>query len=560
VPEVQSSGRAARRDRRRDKGFTLVETMAALGVLAVIATAAAAMLIHSLGVTASDRQRVRAASLAAQEVERIRGLMQTDPSAIIHDTARTVATVSPTQFTVTSDVPVSPTSYHLVDTGEWSSADSYTSLKLTVTATWINMGGVKPVVNSSILTINGTGGNGSGGSTAVTVTPVSVTPDPVVTISPTCDLRRSTIGLSVNSQASVLGVPFYTPLASGTVIAVPATGNPCTTTIPLTLQSGVATGTLPYGNWTLTASMNNLAGNANSTSVSVNSGATNAGFLNIVDTSSCANTGLVALTVQSKNLIDLVTNLLSSGTVTATRAATSTCAATTTTFPISLGLGGGNLSYGDWTFTYGNSSAVATINSGISLPIVLTSTTSSVCPTTTGTVNVSANSAVTVPAGTASVAWGSGGVTGTVVATPAGGNPCTGPITLTYASNKFSGSLPYGTWTLTGTLADGATGTSTVNMNAASVPATLAVTDNCGGSRTISVNYQSLLGNLLGSTVTATRATSASCSTPVTTQFTTLLLNLFSGPIAYGNWTFNASNGLSASTTINSTTNSVTLK
>jgi prepilin-type N-terminal cleavage/methylation domain-containing protein len=533
---VQSSGRAAKRG-RRDRGFTLVESMVAMGVLAVIATAAAAMLIHALGVTGSDRQRVRAASVAAQEVERIRGLMQSNPSAITTDAARTVATISPTLFTVTSDVANGGTSYHLVDSGEWSSAEAYKSLRLTVTATWNDMGAVKPVVNSSILTINGAGGNGSGGSVAVSVTPVPVSPDPVVTISPTCDLRRSTIGFSVNSQASVLGVPMLTPLASGTVVAVPASGNPCTTTIPLTLQSGIVTGTLPYGNWTITASMNNLAGNSNSMSLAVNAGATNGGFLNIVDTSSCANTGLVALTVQSKNLIDLVTNLLSTGTVTATRAAASTCAGTSTTFPISLGLGGGNLSYGTWTFTYGNASATATISSGLSLPVVLTATTSTTCPTSMGVANVSANSAVAVPSGTASVAWGSG-ITGTVLATPATGNPCTGSVPLTYASNKYSGSLPYGTWVLTGTLPDGASGTSSVTVNAASVPATLAVIDNCGGAPTVGFKVQKGLLGIVAANITATRTATATCSTPVTTTFTSLVGGLLNAPIAYGQWNF----------------------
>jgi hypothetical protein len=511
--------------------------MVALGVLAVIATAAAAMLIHALGVTGNDRQRVRAASVAAQEVERIRGLMQSNPSAIVNDTTRTVGTISATQFTITSDVANGGTSYHLVDSGEWSSPSAYKSLKLTVTATWTNMGAIKPVVNSSILTINGTGGNGSGGSPAVSVTSVPVSPDPVVVISPTCDLRRSTIGFSVNSQATVLGAPMLTPLAAGTVVAVPANGNPCTTTIPLTLQSGIVTGTLPYGNWTITASMNNLAGNSNSMSLAVNSPATNGGFLNIVDTSSCANTGVVALTVQSKNLIDLVTNLLSSGTVTATRAATSTCAAASTGFPISLGLGGGNLSYGTWTFSYGNASATVTVNSGVSVPVTLTATTSTTCPTTTGVTNVSANSAVAVPSGTASVAWGSG-VTGTVVATPAAGNPCTGSIPLTYAAGKYSGSLPYGTWVLTGTLPDGASGTSSVTLNAASVPATLAVTDNCGGAPTVGFKVQKGLLGIVAANITATRTATATCSTPVTTTFTSLAGGLLNAPIAYGQWNF----------------------
>ena len=76
MPAVQLPGRS--RD-RRDQGFTLMETVVAIAVFAVIASAALAMLIHALGTQGDDRQRVPAASLAAQEIERVRGLMQTTP-------------------------------------------------------------------------------------------------------------------------------------------------------------------------------------------------------------------------------------------------------------------------------------------------------------------------------------------------------------------------------------------------------------------------------------------------------------------------------------------------
>src|SRR5206468_27786 len=124
--------------------------------------------------------------------------------------------------------------------------------------------------------------------------------------------------------------------------------NPCTANIPMTLVNGVATGTLPYGKWTITGSLDNLAGDHASESVNVAGATVTADTLLIPDTSSCANTGLVGLTVQSQNIFTHLQTLLSTGTVRATRAPTSTCAAATVDFSLLAGLAAGNLSYGDW--------------------------------------------------------------------------------------------------------------------------------------------------------------------------------------------------------------------
>jgi prepilin-type N-terminal cleavage/methylation domain-containing protein len=535
---VVQSGRRVERD-RRDRGFTLVETMAAMGVLAVIATAAAAMLIHALGVTTSDRQRVRAASAAAQEVERIRGLMQSNPSAIVNDAARTVATVSPTQFTVTSDPMVSGTSYHLVDTGEWSSADSYKSLKLTVTATWTNMGAVQPVVNSSILTINGTGGNGSGGSSAGGVTVTPVTPDPVVTLAPTCSLNRGTALVGVNSTVNVpaglKSVPWSSTFA-GTVVASPMAGNPCTTTIPLTNNNGVFSYSLPYGGWNLTATLPD--GAIGTSSVTVAAATATATPSTILVSDNCGGTKSVQFTVQTQNsLLSWLLQTVLGATITGTRATNATCSTPvdTTTFSTDLvsGLLNGTIAYGPWTFTAptssGTAGAVQTV-SGSTNAITLTANYSS-CPT--GPVKVTLNTLTTLGNSL-------NGYTGTVTATPGTSNCSTAPVSISLSNGSATKTLSYGDWTF-------AAGTSskvaTVNSSTQQTVAMNNIVDNCGGTATVTVSLTDPSNPLIQSyNVRATRAAD-SCGGATVQDFgfakvLGIPLGAISNNLAPGVWTF----------------------
>lgn len=514
---VQSSGRRARRE-RRDRGFTLVESMVAMGILAVIATAAAAMLIHALGVTAADRQRVRAASVSAQEVERVRGLMQSNPSGITADTTRTISAVSPTLFTITSDVADSGTSYHLVDSGEWSSADAFESLKLTVTATWQDMGGTKPVVNSSILSINGTGGNGSGGSSAGSVTVTPVTPDPIVTISPTCSLSRGTALVTVNSTANVPAgyatVP-WTSTFAGTVTASPASGNPCTSTIPLTNNSGVFSYSLPYGPWNLTAILPD--GAIGTSYVTVGSSTATAPAITVLD--NCGGTKTVQFKVQTQNtLLSWLLNTVLGATITGARQATSTCSTpiATTTFSTDVlsGLLNGSIAYGSWSFTSPTSSGTAGASSviGSGTNNVTLTANYSTCPS--GPVQVTLNTSTTTNPTTLV------GYTGTVTATP-GSSTCGGTTQqLAMVNGAVSTSLPYGDWTFA---AGPSSTTATINSAGQLAVPLPAVSYNCSVSRTVTIPFSDL-SSLLGSyTVRATLKNGCTGTSPKDTTFTSLL-------------------------------------
>lgn len=525
-----------------------MEIIVAMAVLTTLAMAAGSMLIGSLNTTSQDRQRVRAANVAAQEIELVRGQMQVNPAAI--------------GLSLVKDPVVSGTTYHVVRAGAWQAAGSYSALNLTVTVTWPDMRGVKPVVNSSVLTASGTGGDGSGGI-VVTVSPApTVGLDPLITISPSCALNMSAVTLNVNTQASVLGVPTLTALAAGTLIASPASGNPCAI-VSLPIVAGVAVGTLPYGSWNLSATT--AAGTATA-ALTVNAAVTSPVTLNILDTRSCANTGLVTLTVQTKNLLTLVTSLLSSGTVTATRVATATCAQTTQTFNVVAGLATGNLSYGDWTFTSGSASATATIGSPVTLAVNLTLDDSS-CPSIAGPVTLTANTKTTVLGITTTAPL----ATGTITATRTGPSACS---SLTQPFNVTAGvatdTLPYGNWTFAvttpsgGSSATGSWPTAIVNSTAA-ISATVSLAGSCPSTTTpVTVNAKYRYTNLpvVVGTVRATLAGNGACQPATSVTALTLVTGTATFNLVPGTWTFSvdgSSTFSSAPTTVTGPTGATTV-
>jgi hypothetical protein len=360
----------------------------------------------------------------------------------------------------------------------------------------------------------------------------------------------------VDSRFTVLGIPTLAPVAAGTVYAAPAPGNPCTANIPMTLVNGVATGTLPYGSWTITGSLNNLAGDHASESVNVAGATMTADALIIPDTSSCANTGLVALTVQSKNIYSLLTNLLSVGTVRATRAPTSTCAAATVDFTVAAGLAGGNLSYGDWTFTTVNNgqtaTATATISSPVTVPVTLT-----VDDLTTTCQN---NGSVALTVNTKNIFTQISTLlsAGTVTATRTATSSCASTTaSIPIVAGLGAATLSYGDWTFSTTVnGQTATGTATIST-ALPTPVTLTVTDtstSCGSNGLVAFTVQStntnsgLLSLLNAGTIVATRAATASC--PALTQNVSYVAGVALATLSYGDWTFVTSNGTSTVTAV----------
>ena len=98
-----------------DEGFSLVEAVVAVFVLAVVAVSTATLLVNVLGVTKGNQQRVEAANLANKLIEDVRGMRALD----IPDGADSA--VPPT-------VTVGSTTYTVLRTANYVSSDAPTSL------------------------------------------------------------------------------------------------------------------------------------------------------------------------------------------------------------------------------------------------------------------------------------------------------------------------------------------------------------------------------------------------------------------------------------------------
>lgn len=381
-----------------------MEIVVAMGVLVVIAAAAGTMLIQSLGETGGDRMRVRAANLAAQEIERVRAELQTAPAAIDTD--------------LTTHPAVGGTTFTVVRKGEWQDSDpadavaELDALNITVTVTWPRMGGIQPVVSSSVLT-----STVDNLDEAVDIeAPPTVAPDPVITEPTEClpDLSPlATVGIGVSTKFTVDDVTALVDLEVGTVTANRLASGACEAmmkTFPVV--AGIAVGSLPYGDWTFTVTTPATATSVTGSwpTVSLQSGVTTPVNLQVLGTCS-AGSGLAALTVNSQTtLAGLTVSLpLVTGTVTATRAADGPCLpAKTVTIPITAGVGVATLPYGDWTFSVSSPATSASVTGSwptktissaleVSVPINIVGS----CPTTTSlvTVNVDDASSILPPTG-----------------------------------------------------------------------------------------------------------------------------------------------------------------
>jgi len=440
----------------------MVEVVAAMAVLAVLLTVAAGGIVRSFGVTGSDRQRVRAASVATQEVERVRGLMQTNPAAITAiaqpsglqaDGIHTVTNLTTTAFTVTSTPAVGGAVFDVVDSGAWQSPSSYNALNMTVTITWPNMQGIKPVVNSAVLTAQGANGDGKGGQivTVASAPPSAVMP--VATLSPTCSDRVTAAAITVSSTVSTptgLASIAWDGTTAGTVIASSTGSNPCVNaTVPLSYSNGafhrlVALRELGHhgpAHRRLTDERERRrerggyhrdpargGGQLRRHPVGQLPGADAELTLGLAD-----QPGLGA-------------------TVTGTRATNATCSIpVTTTFSTSgvTGLLNGPIAYGSWTFTSptsaGTATATATVASGLSSVTLTASDTS--CPNITAPLSLAVKQSATVYGVTSTANVPSGTITAARAANGACG-ATTATFTVSGGSLTGSPTLPYGVWTL----------------------------------------------------------------------------------------------------------------
>lgn len=167
----------------RDDGFSLVEALVSMVIFAVLATVAVALLIQTVGVSKIGTRRVTAANLANQALEVARSQRALDIPLV----------TPPTQ------VPIDGTTYTVTQTGRYaalgdqnsictSSSNNISSLLVSVSVTWPNMGNVKPVTadTSRALGIGVDGLNNATGVAAISLVDGSGNPvsGVAVTLSP----------------------------------------------------------------------------------------------------------------------------------------------------------------------------------------------------------------------------------------------------------------------------------------------------------------------------------------------------------------------------------------
>ncbi len=149
----------APRVRTSDDGFSIVEVVVAVVILAMAVTVLAALMTRTLGLAQSNTQRTTAANLATQQVEKLQTMRALD----IPDGRVTIGpiTVGGTPYTIYQS-----SKYVTVDGSACSGTTSsdLTSKVVTLRVTWPNMGNVKSVRSATIRAL-GTGSNDLSGTT-----------------------------------------------------------------------------------------------------------------------------------------------------------------------------------------------------------------------------------------------------------------------------------------------------------------------------------------------------------------------------------------------------------
>lgn len=209
------------RTRRADDGFSLAEVMVAAGVFVVIGTAVSVLLIDTLRTTQTDQSRVRAASVAAKDLEAVRADFRSPSegaSTFVDGTTSTTVPVDGQQFTVARTVQ------HLAASGTQSART-----RVSIRVSWPTMRGVQPVVNDTILTEAGSpvgspgSVSGSGLPGAFLVGAVTVT---VTGVTGGAGLNQSSLQVTLSGPSGVVaartnasGVATFANLLPGTYTA-----------------------------------------------------------------------------------------------------------------------------------------------------------------------------------------------------------------------------------------------------------------------------------------------------------------------------------------------------
>ena len=128
-------------DRHGDDGFSLVETVVAMAIFAVLAAVTGAVLLSALSMTSSSSRRTAAANIAARYVEEVRGMRALD---------------IPDGGAALPDATVGGTTYKVKRTASYVASGESVSLcagsgtaaaykLVTIVVTWPDMGATQPV-------------------------------------------------------------------------------------------------------------------------------------------------------------------------------------------------------------------------------------------------------------------------------------------------------------------------------------------------------------------------------------------------------------------------------
>jgi len=163
VHSSRESAHAGRRHRRGpcvrgEQGFALIEALVAATLLVILALGFLAALDAAARTSAANRGRAQAASLAQQDMERMRALNVTALTGTNSSRTQTVGNVT---YTIASKaIWIDDSTGNATCSGGASNADY---LKVSSTVTWPTMGKIAPVTSTTIVAVpNGSFGSGQG--------------------------------------------------------------------------------------------------------------------------------------------------------------------------------------------------------------------------------------------------------------------------------------------------------------------------------------------------------------------------------------------------------------
>jgi prepilin-type N-terminal cleavage/methylation domain-containing protein len=169
--------------RHRDDGFSLIEVMVAMVVLALFATAVVAVLATSFGTTRTNKLRDQASGLATRQIEIVQNTGVLDvPDGQVYGTASGSFSSTPaaipingTNFTVSQDAEYVPAN-SAKSTCESPSGTRLAYKRVTVTVSWPDMGASVPPRLDTLLQLPVTGLDNTKGVLAVPVKDASGQP------------------------------------------------------------------------------------------------------------------------------------------------------------------------------------------------------------------------------------------------------------------------------------------------------------------------------------------------------------------------------------------------